>query len=48
MQQSKLQVLAQFPVAASEMELDYYQQKVSACIACKMLISKKLKLKSRS
>ena len=30
MQQSKLQVLAQFPVATSETELDYYQQKVNA------------------
>ena len=48
MQQSKLQVLAQFPVAASKMELDYYQQKVNASIACKILISKKLKLKSKS
>ena len=45
MQQSKLQVLAQFAVATSEMELDYYQQKVNVCIACKILISRKLKLK---
>ena len=30
MQQNKLQVLAQFPVATSETELDYYQQKVNA------------------
>ena len=40
MQPGKLQVLAQFPVPTSEVELDYYQQKVNGYTAFKILNSK--------